>query len=147
MADSMELYLKLERERQSRGERGKCVVIMLAILTGKGYAECLERLNASTSRKVGKAGGYYHREWYPVLQAMLREQGKQPERVPIDIVRKYAKTIRTFSPRNAARLRVADGYILSHSHVSAVKGGHVLDWADGRRKIIREVVRVVPLEA
>jgi hypothetical protein len=128
----------------SFGYTNKCVPIALSMILQRPVLEVLDAIeaNPNCTRTVPKNSGYWGYEYKPWLRRELAKQGKELKLVPLEIVRRHAKTTMTLTPAALAKLRVTDGYCITDGHMAGIHRGHLLDWSHNRRLRIKRLYRV-----
>lgn len=111
-----------------RTDDNDCVVKAMAIVSGKSYEECWKACRKK-GRKHGK--GFYT----GVAEQILRDWGFITQ-----VVRTGAKTLKSLPKLEGRYLIQNGGY--TNSHLSAMVDGQIEDWADGRRKRVKMVIKV-----
>jgi biotin operon repressor len=136
---NMQTYGTALNELRALGHSNKCVVIAASVLFNMTYTEALGIIDALVTRKVPKNGGYYRHEYMPIYKDLAAASEMSLQLIPLDTVRRYAKTGKSFTPRVARALGITDGIIQYRSHVAAIKDGKIEDWSDGRQNRIQRV--------
>jgi hypothetical protein len=104
----------------------------------------LDREALERGRAVSTTSGYYPHEYKPWFRRQLMRRNLQCRVIPLDDVRRYAKTTRTLTPAALRALGVVTGYVSTRGHMAGISDGHLLDWTDDRCKRITKLHVIEP---